>query len=143
MCFACFSSSVNVLLGLQIYDASCIAKEYGYNRELRQFMQITISTDRLHEVNHKSCSNFLRPQNTFNQKNINSEACEQTNLALRRITSSTSFMSPSMYMRSLTLFMADINITANKFKEKYFQSQSWKNDRKYCTILFNTVQYLS
>ena len=39
-------------------------------------------------------------------------------------------------MRSLTLFMADINITANKFKEKYFQSQSWKNDRKYCTILF-------
>ena len=45
-------------------------------------------------------------------------------------------MSPSMYMRSLTLFMADINITANKFKEKYFQSQSWKNDRKYCTILF-------
>ena len=56
-------------------------------------------------------------------------------MALRRITSSTTFMSPSMYMRSLTLFMADINITANKFKEKYFQSQSWKNDRKYCTIL--------
>ena len=25
-----------------IYDASCIAKEYGYNRELRRFMQITI-----------------------------------------------------------------------------------------------------
>ena len=42
-----------------IYDATCIAKEYGYNRELRRFMQITISTDRFHEVNHKSCSNFL------------------------------------------------------------------------------------
>ena len=67
-CCASFSSSVNVLLGLQIYDASCIAKEYGYNRELRRFMQITISTARLHEINHKSCSNLLRPQNTFNWK---------------------------------------------------------------------------
>ena len=30
-------------------------------------------------------------------------------------------MSPTMYMRSLTLFMADINISANKFKKKYFK----------------------
>ena len=119
-----------------IYDASCIAKEYGYNRELRRFMQITISTDRFHEVNHKSCSNSFKTSEYLHLENIDSEACEQTNSALRRITSSTTFMSPSMYMRSLTLFMADINITANKFKEKYFQSQSWKNDRKYCTILF-------
>ena len=132
MCCASFSSSVNVLLGLQIYDGSCIAKEYGYNRELRRFMQITISTYH----NHKSCSNSYKTSEYLQLENINSEACEQTNLALRRITSSTTFMSPSMYMRSLTLFMADINITANKFKEKYFQSQSWKNDRKYCTILF-------
>ena len=79
---------------------------------------------------------FVKTSEYLQLENINSEACEQTNLALRRITSSTTFMSPSMYMRSLTLFMADINITANKFKEKYFQSQSWKNDRKYCTILF-------
>ena len=78
---------------------------------------------------------FVKTSEYLQLENINSEACEQTNLALRRITSSTTFMSPSMYMRSLTLFMADINITANKFKEKYFQSQSWKNDRKYCTIL--------
>ena len=37
----------------------------------------------------------------------------------------------------IDIIMADINITANQFKEKYFQSQSWKNDRKYCTIIFN------
>ena len=80
MCFACFSSSVNVLLGLQIYDASCIAKEYGYNRELRQFMQITISTDRFHEVNHKSCSNSFKTSEYLQLENINSEACEQTKL---------------------------------------------------------------
>lgn len=96
-----------------IYDASCIAKEFGYNRELRRFMQLSITSDRFHEVNHKSCSNQL--------EKINSEACEQTNSSLRRVTSSTTFMSPTMYMRSLTLFMADINISANKFKKKYFK----------------------
>ena len=78
---------------------------------------------------------FVKTSEYLQLENINSEACEQTNLALRRITRSTTFMSPSMSMRSLTLFMADINITANKLKENYFQSQLWKNDRKYCTIL--------
>ena len=96
-----------------IYDASCIAKEFGYNRELRRFMQLSITSDHFHEVNHKSCSNQL--------EKINSEACEQTNSSLRRVTSSTTFMSPTMYMRSLTLFMADINLSANKFKKKYFK----------------------
>ena len=61
---------------------------------------------------------FVKTSEYLQLENINSEACEQTNLALKRITSSTTFMSPSMYMRSLTLFMADINITANKFKEQ-------------------------
>ena len=30
-----------------IYDASCLAKEYGLNRELRRFMRIKICSDRL------------------------------------------------------------------------------------------------
>ena len=68
-----------------IYDASCIAKEYGYNRELRRFMQITISTDRFHEVNQKSCSNSFKTSEYLHLENIDSEACEQTNSALRRI----------------------------------------------------------
>ena len=47
-----------------IYDASCLVKEYGLNRELRRFMSIRITTDRFHEQNHKTCSDSLRPQNT-------------------------------------------------------------------------------
>ena len=104
-----------------IYDASCIAKEFGYNRELRRFMQLSITSDRFHEVNHKSCSNSFKTSEYNQLEKINSEACEQTNSSLRRVTSSTTFMSPTMYMRSLTLFMADINISANKFKKKYFK----------------------
>ena len=49
-----------------IYDASCIAKEFGYNRELRRFMQLSITSDCFHEVNHKSCSNSFKHQNTIN-----------------------------------------------------------------------------
>ena len=30
-----------------IFDASCLAKEYGLNRKLRRFMKIKICSDRL------------------------------------------------------------------------------------------------
>ena len=46
-----------------IYDASCLAKEYGYNRELRRFMKLTITTDRFHQCKHSTCSNS-KVQNT-------------------------------------------------------------------------------
>ena len=99
-----------------IYDASCLAKEYGYNRELKRFMSISITTDCFHEANHKTCSTSFRTSEYVKLMNVNSEACEQTNSALRKITSSTTFMSPSMYLRSLTLFLADMNICNHKKK---------------------------
>ena len=99
-----------------IYDASCLAKEYGYNRELRRFMSLTISTDRFHEYNHTSCSAAFKSSEYSSLVNCNTEACEQTNSALRRVAHSTTFMSPSLYLRSLTLFLADLNISANKKK---------------------------
>ena len=97
-----------------IYDASCRVKEYGLNRELKRFMSIRITTDQFHQVNHKSCSASFRSSKYLSLENINSEACEQTNSVLRK--SSTTFMSPSLYMRVLTLFMANLNIIANKKK---------------------------
>ena len=99
-----------------IYDALCLAKEYGYNRELKRFMSISITTDCFHEANHKTCSTSFRTSEYVKLMNVNSEVCEQTNSALRKITSSTTFMSPSMYLRSLTLFLADINISNHKKK---------------------------
>ena len=66
--------------------------------------------------NHTSCSAAFKSSEYSSLENINSEACEQTNSALRRVAHSTTFMSPSMYMRSLTLFLADLNISANKKK---------------------------
>ena len=104
-----------------IYGASCIAKEFGYKRELRRFMQLSITSDRFHKVNHMSCSNSFKTSEYNQLEKINSEACEQTNSSRRRVTRSTTFMSPTMYMMPLTLFMADINISANKFKKKYFK----------------------
>ena len=99
-----------------IYDASCRVKEYGLNRELKRFMSIRITTDQFHQVNHKSCSASFRSSKYLSLENINSEACEQTNSVLRKISSSTTYMSPSLYMRVFTLFMANLNIIANKKK---------------------------
>ena len=90
-----------------IYDASCLSKEYGYDRELRRFMKLRIMTDQFHQCNHTTCSDL---------NEANSEACEQVNSALRRITNSTTIMSPILYIRAITLFLAEMNITANKLK---------------------------
>ena len=105
-----------------IYDASCIAKEFGYNRELRRFMQLSITSDRFHEVNHKSCSNSFKTSEYNQLEKINSEACEQTNSSLRRVTSSTTFMSPAMYMRSLTLFLADMKKVQTNLRKSISKS---------------------
>lgn len=99
-----------------IYDASCRVKEYGLNRELKRFMSIRITTDRFHEFNHKSCSESFRSSKYFSLASVNSEACEQTNSVLRKLSSSTTYMSPTLYMRVLTLFMANLNIVANNKK---------------------------
>ena len=100
-----------------IYDASCLAKEYGYNRELKRFMQLTITTVRFHECNHSTCSDAFRSSQYISLVNVNTEACEQTNRLLRRVAHSTTFMSPELYMRSLTLFLADLNFCINEKKK--------------------------
>ena len=63
-----------------IYDASCIAKEFGYNRKLRRFMQLSITSDRFHEVNHKSCSNSFKTSEYNQLEKINSEAWNRLTL---------------------------------------------------------------
>ena len=99
-----------------IFDASCLAKDLGYNIELKRFFSISITTDYFHEANHKRCSKSFKTSEYMKLMNINSEACEQTNSALQKITSSTTFMSQSMYLRSLTPFLADMNISNHKKK---------------------------
>ena len=99
-----------------IYDASCLVEEYGLSRELHRFMSIRITTDRFHEQNHKTCSDSFKTSKYPGLSSLNSEACEQTNSVLRKITSSTTYMSPQFYMRILSLFMANLNIIANNKK---------------------------
>ena len=96
-----------------IYDASCKVKEYGLSRELKRFMSLQITTDRFHEINHTACSDAYKSSKYESLRNVNTEAVEQTNHLLRAITSSTTFMSPKLYMRSIKLFMAHLNVVAN------------------------------
>lgn len=99
-----------------IYDASCRVKEYGLSRELKRFMSIQITTDRFHEANHTGCSDAFKSSLYDSLRNVNTEAAEQTNHLLRSITTSTTFMSPQLYLRSIKLFMAHLNIVANMKK---------------------------
>ena len=40
------------------YDASCLSKEYGYNRELRRVMMLRITTDCFHQCTHSTSLNM-------------------------------------------------------------------------------------
>ena len=76
-------------------------------------MQLKITTDCFHEQNHKTCSSAFKSSLYDTLRKVNTEACEQTNSVLRSVTASTTFMKPLFYMRSLTLFIANLNIIAN------------------------------
>ena len=97
-----------------IYDASCKLKEYAFNREPKRFMSTRVTSDRFHENNHKTCSSSFKTSSYPSLRSANSEACEQFNSVLRRISSSTTYMQQSLFMRAITLFIADQNIIANK-----------------------------
>ena len=80
-------------------------------------MEISITTDGFHEKNHTTCSSAFKSSKYCSLKHVNTEAAEQTNKVLRSITSSTTYMSPKLYMKALTLFIANLNIMANKKKQ--------------------------
>ena len=98
------------------YDASCKLKEYAFNREPKRFMSTRVTSDRFHENNHKTCSSSFKTSSYPSLRNANSEACEQFNSVLRRISSSTTFMQQFVIMRAITLFIANQNIIANQKK---------------------------
>ena len=70
-----------------IYDNSCKTKEYGLNRETKQFMKLQITTDKFHECNHTACAESFKSSTYNSLKKCNTQACEQTNKALRYICS--------------------------------------------------------
>ena len=105
-----------------IYDASCKLKEYALNREPKRFMSIRVTSDRFHENNHKTCSSSFKTSSYPSLRSANSEACEQFNSVLRRISSSTTYMQQSLFMRAITLFIADQNIIANKKNKQQVQN---------------------
>ena len=77
-------------------------------------MEISIVTDGFHQQNHKTCSSSFKRSQYL--KSANTEAAEQANEMLRAIESSTTYMSPQMHMKAITLFVANLNIMGNPLK---------------------------
>ena len=74
-----------------IYDASCLEKEVGMDREPEWFSELRIVSDPLHAANHTSCSEAFHSHTYFDLFEINKEAAEQFNslLDLYRLVSHT------------------------------------------------------
>ena len=96
-----------------IYDNSCKCKEYGLNRETQRFMNIQITTDKFHEDNHTSCASSFKSSEYTCLTDCNTEACEQTNRTLRRISSSSTYMNTTLFLRSISLFLGYQNMKKN------------------------------
>ena len=93
-----------------VYDNSCKTKEYGLNRETKRFMKLQITTDKFHEVNHKTCCDSFKSSEYAALSNCNTQACEQTNSKLRYISSSCTYMNPALFMRAITLYLGYQNM---------------------------------
>ena len=61
------------------YDATCIIKEYGLNREPARFSGLRFATDPLHCDNHSTCSQAFQSHIYADLKALNREACKQVN----------------------------------------------------------------
>ena len=60
-------------------------KEFGLNRETHRFMELPITIDKFHQINHTSCGQSFNSSEYLSLKNANTQACEQTNSKLRKI----------------------------------------------------------
>ena len=97
-----------------LYDNSCKTKEFGLNREPRRFMKIQITTDKFHQRNHQKCAESFKTTEYPSLSNCNSQACEQTNRTLRRISSSSTFMNIELFLKSIALFLGYQNMKKKK-----------------------------
>ena len=93
-----------------IFDASCLHKEVGLNRELKLYMENRSATDNFHEDNHTSCLPGFRSSLYNDLQSRNTEACEQFNALLRRIGSSLMFMTFDHYINAVRVFCAMYNL---------------------------------
>ena len=96
-----------------VYDAACKAREYGLNRYPKRYCKTMFVSDPFHEVNHTTCSKSHMSSLYPTLVDKNREAAEQFNAILRDIGSGVSYMDPSLYMRSITIFCAWNNYFAS------------------------------
>ena len=92
------------------YDASCIYKEHGLNRETRRFMRAFAATEPFHEPNHSACLPSFKSTNYDSLGKQNREGAEQFNALLQRISGSIMFMSLENYLNAVTVFCALYNL---------------------------------
>lgn len=101
-----------------VYDRACSTKTSCDKREPAFFHPSLFTLDALHSSNHVDCSEGFDLRVARNSSSLgstplffNTQAAEQANAALRRITKSVGFMGPRQAMLYVRFFMAEYNKT--------------------------------
>ena len=103
---------------LIIYDNACKLQLYALKREPKRFANTKFLVDRLHyRVGHIGCSLGYSmdsyKSNTY-IRNINSQANEQANAALRRIQTQVTYMHIENVIAHTAIFLAIRNLDKQK-----------------------------
>ena len=93
-----------------IYDTSCLLKEFGLNRETKQFMEILTATDPVHEDKRTGCIDTFMSTTYSHMNSRNRESAEQFNSLLRKVSSSLVFMGLDSYLEAVKLIRAFYNL---------------------------------
>ena len=104
--------------GVIIYDNACNLSRYCMKREPGYFSMTRFWIDRLHWKGHINCHHGFcmdeypkcTPVMDSTIRDVNSQVCEQTNAKLELIAKTTAFMGQRSYMRTVSLFLALLNI---------------------------------
>ena len=99
---------------LIIYDNACKLHLFALKREPARFQQIRFLGDRLHyRKGHVGCTKgySMDSYHACNKiKEINSQANEQANAALRKLATQLTYMSPQNLIKHTSVFLAIRNM---------------------------------
>ena len=105
----------NNMPGLIIYDNSCHLHNFALKREPTRFKNTRFMIDRLHYRNHKCTRGYSMDSYVSDDKikNTNSQANEQVNSLLRRLSTPVGGMSSDNAKHHVSVFLALRNIDIN------------------------------
>lgn len=113
-----------------VYDNACNLQAYAMNRDPAWALTTKFFVDKLHWFNHSGCSYGFNLYLYGIGDGINSQACEQLNKKMRKITTPASFMTAKHFTLYHKVFLFCVNALL-KYRLKRVENVFWFDIDRY------------